>query len=134
MHNQLEAELPANGDRRGLVLSASKELEPGARAMLLLADRLFRLDVALSGDTLRTVVRNLSSGELELSREQREGGPSVAFGEIAAYEPSRTELGFSLGTGSDRVSVEATIATLKFAERGMIRVTAQALVRQAPVS
>ena len=31
--------------------------------MILLAEGLFRLDVVISGDTLRTVVRNLSSGK-----------------------------------------------------------------------
>jgi hypothetical protein len=134
LHDQLEAELPASGNRRGLVLSASKEVEPGARAMLLLAEGLFRLDAAITGDTLRTVVRNLSAGELDLDNAPGEGGLNVAFGEVAAYEPSRTELRFSLGTGDDRVSVKVTIATLKLAERGTIRITAQAIVRQAPAA
>jgi hypothetical protein len=116
------------------VLSATKELEPGSRAMLLLAEGLFRLDVVISRDTLRTVVRNLSSGSLKLQHgpaPQQEAG-SFAFGEIAGYEPSRTQLEFALGAGQDRVTVESVIATLRYAEKGTVRVTAQAIVRHAP--
>jgi hypothetical protein len=116
-----------------LVLSAAKEIESGARAMLLLADGLFRLDVVVSGDTLRTVVRNLSNGVLEI--KDRTAGPvdaSIAYGEAAAYQPGSTGLDFSLDQGAERVSVKVTIGTLRFAERGTIRVSAQALVRQAP--
>ena len=74
------------------MLSATKEIEPGARAMLLAADGLFRLDVAIVGDTIRTTVRNFSTGELEMGRGQggygvgeppgraRQSGPPVGFG------------------------------------------------------
>jgi hypothetical protein len=113
------------------VLSASKELEPGARAMILAAKDLFRLDVVLSGDTLRTVVRNLSAGELSLDTPS-EAPESFGFGEVAVYEPGVASLSFSLGSGRDRVSVNATIAILRFAARGTVRVTAQAIVRDDP--
>jgi hypothetical protein len=115
------------------VISASKELEPGARAMLILAEGLFRLDVVVQGDTLRTVVRNLSPGEAQMS-DSPGGAPgiSIGAGEIAAYEPGHAGISFALGEGVDRVAVETTIATLRFAERGTIRVTAQAIIRQAP--
>jgi hypothetical protein len=101
--------------------------------MLLHADGLFRLDVVISGDTLRTVVRNLSTGDLEINNGPAGAADaaSLAFGEVAVYEPSRTQLDFSLGAKDDRVTVEAVIATLKFAARGTIQVTAQAIVRQA---
>jgi hypothetical protein len=116
-----------------VVLSASKELEPGARAMLVLAEGLFRLDVQITGDTLRTVVRNFSPGPLEMRRAHGGApGRSIAFGEVAAYEPSQTKVEFVLGTGDDRVTVEVVIGTLRFAERGVLRVSAQALIRQAP--
>ena len=100
--------------------------------MLLLAEGLFRLDVVIRGDTLRTVVRNLSSGELAM-----EGGPasdaggSIAFGDAAAYQPGRSSLEFALGSGADRVEVSVVIGTLRFAERGTVRVSAQAIVRTA---
>jgi hypothetical protein len=89
--------------------------------------------VLVSGDTLRTVVRNLSGGELVTDAEpSADSGVSIGFGDIAAYEPGRTQLRFSLGAGADRVSVSATVATLRFADRGRVRVTAQAIVRQGP--
>jgi hypothetical protein len=114
------------------VISASKELEPGARAMLLLAGGLFRLDVVLSGDTLRTVVRNLSTGELEMQRRPgNDAGASIAYGDAAAYEPGRASVEFALGSGADRVTAEVLIGTLRFADRGTIQVTAQAIVRQS---
>jgi hypothetical protein len=118
-----------------LALSASRELEPGFRAAILLAEGLFRLDVTVAGDTLRTVVRNLSAGELTMDGDAaRRPGASIGFGEVAAYEPSRTTLAFALGPAGDRVKVDVTIATLRFADRNIVRVTAQAIVREAPAS
>ncbi len=103
--------------------------------MLLLAEGLFRLDLVISGDTLRTVVRNLSSAELEMEPGPgTDVGASLAFGEAAEYEPGRSGIEFALGTGADRVTVSVVIGTLRFAQRGTIRVSAQAIVRQAPVS
>jgi hypothetical protein len=96
--------------------------------MLLVADGLFRLDVTIAGDTLRTIVRNLSVGALTMigDTDQR---ISVSSGDVEAYEPSHSGLRFTLGVGADRVEVEIQLATLRFAERGTIRVTAQAIMR-----
>ncbi len=132
-HQQLTSELPPGAGARGVVLSASKEIEPGARAMVLLADGLFRLDVSFTGDTLRITVRNYSSGALDV-RSGLGGypGENIVFGEAAAYEPSHSDVEFVLGAGQDRVTVSVEIATLRFAERGTIRVSAQGIVREAP--
>lgn len=101
--------------------------------MLLLAERLFRLDVVLLGDTLRTVVRNLSSGQLEIEEGLHpEAEPHLAFGDVAAYQPGQGRVKFALGTGQDRVTVDVTLATLHFAQRGTAQVSGQAIVRQAP--
>ena len=101
--------------------------------MLLLADGLFRLDVVVQGDTLRAVVRNFSPGELHSDhRPGADTGVSLGYGQIEAYEPGRARIDFALGQGRDRVTVEGTIGTLRFAERGTIRVSAQAIVRHAP--
>ena len=116
------------------MLSASKEVEQGFRAMLLLAEGLFRLDVTLEGDTLRTAVRNLSTGQLHMRRGTGYPAAGIAFGDIEAYQPSQASVEFSLGEGRDRVDVEATIGTLRFAERGTIKVSAQAIVRGGPPS
>jgi hypothetical protein len=110
-----------------VALSASKELEPGARAMILTAKDLFRLDVVVSGDTLRTVVRNLSSGELALDTAS-ESPESFGFGEVDIYEPGVASLTFTLRGANEQVSVRATIGTLRFKQRGTVRVTAQAVV------
>jgi hypothetical protein len=129
--DQLAAELWPDDERRGLVLSISKELEPGARAMLLLASGLFRLDVAIGPDTMRTVVRNLSSGELEIKSHSGYGQPgSLASIEAEAYRPSSSGLSFALGRDHHRVTVDVLIGLLRFFDRGTVQVTAQARIRQ----
>ena len=55
IHNQLATGLP-NG---GLVLSCHKVVEEGARALILLAPGLFRLDVRPVEDTLEVMTRAL---------------------------------------------------------------------------
>lgn len=103
--------------------------------MLLLAEGLFRLDVVVKGDTLQTVVRNLSSGRLEMTGEAFDDSVgSLVIGEAAGYAPVQTSLEFALGSGTDRVEAKVLIGILHFAERGSVRVTGQAVVRQAPLS
>jgi hypothetical protein len=100
--------------------------------MLLIADGLFRLDVAISGDTLRTFVRNLSSGPLRMRDGTADAtGASIVLGDAAAYEPARAGVAFTLGSGADQVEVEGTIGTLRFTQRGTIKVSVQAIVRRA---
>jgi hypothetical protein len=131
VHRQLAGELPPSGGQRGLVLSGTKQLEPGARAMLLLAEGLFRLDIVLSDDTIKTVVRNLSSGELKTHIDHDAHGPiGIATEEAESYMPGRTRLDFALVERAERVTVEVLIATLRFVERGTVQVTAQAIIRQ----
>ena len=128
----LTRELVLPGGVRGRVLSSSKDLEPGVRAMLLLADDLFRLDTMIVGDTLQTFVRNLASGELAVAGEV--GQPRVAtttIGLAARYAPGRADLRFAVGPEDARIVTEVTIATLRFPERGLIRVSAQGIVRPA---
>jgi hypothetical protein len=88
--------------------------------------------VAVDGDTLRAVVRNLSPGELQMR-----GGPyapegaNIAIGTVDGYQPARTALEFALHSAGEAVEVTVTLATLHFAERGTVQVTAQAIIRQA---
>lgn len=127
----LTRELVLPGGARGQVISSSKDIEPGVRAMLLLAEDLFRLDIMIMGDALQTFVRNLTTGELELSGEV--GQPRVAtttLGLAARYAPGRADLRFAVGPEDARVLTKVTIATLRFADRGMIRVSAQGIVRR----
>ena len=126
----LTRDLVLPGGVRGRVLSSSKDLEPGVRAMLLLADDLFRLDTMIVGDTLQTFVRNLCSGELAVAGEV--GQPRVAtttIGLAGRYAPGRADLRFAVGPEDARIVTEVTIATLRFPERGLIRVSAQGIVR-----
>jgi hypothetical protein len=130
VHRQLTNEIQLRDGQRGLVLSASKELEPGARAMLLLAAGLFRLDVMVRGDSLQTTLRNLSSGPVDIERASGEG-ETIVLGEAASYQPGRAGLHFTVGEPGDRVEVEVTLATLRFEQRGTVRISSQAIVRQA---
>jgi hypothetical protein len=114
---------------RALLLSASKDLEPGARAMLLQAEGLFRLDVLVRGDSLQTFVRNLTDKPLDIHGDVGESPGTITFGDAAAYTPRRADLGFTMGTGDDRVMTKVMISTLRFADRGTIRVSAQGIVR-----
>ena len=92
---------------------------------------MFRLDIAISGDTLRTVVRNLSDSPIEMRRGAGgQGLAHIAFGEAAEYEPGSSGIEFVLGAGDRPVTVDVSIATLRMADRGTVRVTAQAIVRQ----
>lgn len=101
--------------------------------MLLIAEGLFRLDVMLRGDTMRITVRNLSSGELDIESSvgDYEGG-AVIVGDVSAYRPGRSSVAFALGQGDDRVSVRVQIGTVHFQERGIVRISGQAIVREAP--
>jgi hypothetical protein len=128
---QLANEFVAADGSRGLALSASKDIEPGARAMLLHADGLFRLDVMVTGDSLQTFVRNLTDGALDIRGDV--GGPrerTITLGDAAAYAPGRADLAFTLGAEEDQVMTKVTIGTLRFSDRGIVRVSAQAIVRQ----
>lgn len=123
--------LPASSGAVGVVLSESREIELGTRAMLLLAEDLFRLDVSLTGDALRTMVRNLSGAELE-SEDGLHGEvqPHLVFGDVTDYQPGQGRVAFVLGSGKDRVAVDVTIGVLRFTDRGSARLTAQAVIRQ----
>jgi hypothetical protein len=126
---QLANEFVTADGSRALALSASKDIEPGARAMLLHADGLFRLDVMVRGDSLQTFVRNLTEGALDIRGGVGESGGTLILGDAATYAPGRADLGFTLGAGDDRVMTKVMISTLRFADRGTIRVSAQGIVR-----
>jgi hypothetical protein len=60
------------------------------------------------------------------------GGDSYAFGQVATYQPGRAQLGFTIGAAGDRLLVQVMVGTLRFADRGTVRVSARAIVRQSP--
>ncbi|HEX8976745.1 MAG TPA: hypothetical protein VF781_09550 [Solirubrobacteraceae bacterium] len=79
-------------------------------------------------------MRNLSPGELTMAPRSGYPGTSIAFGNSAAFEPSRHDLSFTLGAGEDRIEVDVLVATMRFANGGTYRITAQAVLRQPPES
>lgn len=122
------------GPGNRMLLSCARELERGTRAALLIAPRLFRFDTIVEGDTLRTVVRNLSAAHLEMRPSHHiEPGTNVVQGDAAAYEPARATAAFALHSDSETIDVEVTIGTLLLREQGTVRVTAQALLTQTTV-
>jgi hypothetical protein len=115
-----------------VALSCSREIDADTRTMILLADRLFRLDVVIAGDTLRTVVRNLSAAELTMRNDTAGYASTGAVTEaLLTYAPTGSAIRFTIGSGADLVAVEVLLGTLRFAERGCYLVTAQAIIRRA---
>jgi hypothetical protein len=130
-HQQLITNLAPDGRGFALAISCSKQLEHGSRATLMLAERLFRIDVVPALDSLRTIVRNLSSGELELLPSHHTvPGTNAASGDAVRYEPARAEMGFRLRTAAETIAVSVTIGTVRLVEHGVTRISAQAIIRQ----
>jgi hypothetical protein len=115
------------------VLSNSVDAFEGARAAVLHAPGLFRLDVTLIPDSMRVVVRNMSAGPLTCSDEGY-GRPVAVQGDtatIAALHPGHHQTTFTLGEPGDAVEVRVILATLRLRDRGMVRISGQATVRRA---
>ncbi len=129
-HRQLVTPLPAD-DGLAFAIACSKDLERGVRATLILVERLFRFDVVVGRDSLQTVVRNLSAAELEVRpRHHNEHGTNVVIGEARALEPTRAFLDFTLRSEHEQADAAVTIGAIQLASRGIVRITAQAIVRQ----
>jgi hypothetical protein len=119
------------GGKPAFAIACSKDLERDTRATLMLVEKLFRFDVVVASDSLRTVVRNLGGGELEIRpRHHNEPGTNLAVGDGARYEPTRTGLDFTLRSDHETVVVSITIGAVRLASRGVTRISAQAIVRQ----
>lgn len=115
------------------MLSDSVDAFEGARAAVLHAPGLFRIDVTPIRDSLRVVVRNLSPGTLSCSAAEGYGRPVIPQGSTAALAPLRPghhQTTFTLGEDGDAVEVRVMLATLRLSDRGMVRVTGQATVRR----
>jgi hypothetical protein len=131
-HRQLVTPLQTDGPP-AFVISCSKDLERGARATLMLVERLFRFDVIVGRDSLQPVVRNLGKAQLELHpTHHNEPGTNVTMGSAPAYEPTRATFGFTLRADREAIVASVTIGALQLADRGVTRITAQAIVRQLP--
>ena len=119
---QLATELPGGG----FALSSSRELPTGARVAVLLAPGLFRLDLRHLDDTLRISVRNLSGMPIFSLPDT---GPPVTIltrEDVTVERPVATNARMRLRIG--RRDADVVLSALSGAERGVARVSAQAIV------
>lgn len=135
---QVRTEVPARepGAAARTVISAGREVELGARSMLVLAEGLFRLDVVPSEDTVQTVVRSLQAGHrAELRSSGEVGGESSssdAGGEVAPRSTSRFGGTVVLvgEDGAERAVARVLVGSVCHLERGLTGFTAQAELLQ----
>jgi hypothetical protein len=113
---QLTSELAGGG----LALSCAKPIEEGARAALLLAPGLFRLDVTPREDTLKIGVRNLSRGPCEWA----DGGQPLVV--LAFDGPAISAHTLRIDVDGRRASV--LISATRDPEHGRMHFVAQAAV------
>jgi hypothetical protein len=109
------------------MISAGREVEQGARSMLLLAESLFRLDVVPQDDTVQTILRNLSAQPRAEFRFGAVGGGSHASG---VAPPSTGRFGGEVvligKDGSERPVAKVLVGSVCHLERGVTSFTAQA--------
>jgi hypothetical protein len=122
---QIVTEL-AGGTR---IISVARLVEDGYRAVLVYVPGLFRIDVAPMGDTLRTVMRNLSDRELsDVGRTPGYVRGEEVTGELVAFSPSQVDIGFTLDDGKVATEVRGTIGVLWLPRRHTAQFTAQIFV------
>jgi hypothetical protein len=107
----------------GLALSCAKPIEEGARAALLLAPGLFRVDVCPREDTLKLQVRSLGDGPCDWS----EGGRPLVLAASEGPAVSAHTLRIDLGGRVANVLISAT----RDIGRGVMHFVAQAEVSAA---
>ena len=130
---QLRTEIPApeRGGPARTVISAGREVELGARSMLVLAEGLFRLDVVPHDDTLQTVVRSLGPEPRAELRGGNVGGETVWPGGPGASAPRSTgrfggEIVLIGEDGAERTVAKVLVGSVCHLERGTTSFTAQA--------
>jgi len=130
---QLTTESPTPGEEAPpvTVISAGREVEQGARSMLILAAGLFRFDVVPHEDTVKTILRNLSSEPGAEMRFGSVGGETLALGapqELTAPATSRFggEVVLIGEDGDERTVAQLLVGSVCHLERGVTSFTAQA--------
>jgi hypothetical protein len=114
---------------RTRVISVTRMVEDGYRAALVSVAGLFRIDVAPMGDTLRTVMRNLSDCELtDVRRTPGYVRSEDVNGELVAFSPSQIDIAFTLDDGTVATEVRGTIGVLWLPHRHTAQFTAQIFV------
>jgi hypothetical protein len=123
-HGQLASGLPGGG----LAISGHKLVEDGARALVLIAPGLFRLDVRPVQDTLQVMTRSLVPdarwGTDQLPTTGTEQGAA------GAEEPARVAFSFYADLAPRPVLARITLASTVDRERGVTHFVAHAVVRE----
>jgi hypothetical protein len=130
---QTRTEIPSTeeGAAPVTVISSGRDVEQGARAMLILAEGLFRLDVIPQGDTIQTILRNLSSEPRAEVRYTDVGGGASTSGEPGELlAPSTGRFGGEVvlidEEGAERAVARFLVGSVCHLERGVTGFTAQA--------
>jgi hypothetical protein len=128
---QLTTEISSpDGSPARTVVSAAREVEQGARSMLLLVDGLFRLDVIPEDDTIQTVLRCLAPEERAELRHEEVGGADSSTGAPGSGPPSTGRFGGDvvlIGPDSrERIVARLLVGSICHPERGRTVFTAQA--------
>lgn len=128
-HGHLRTEIPATGEggSAATVISSGREVEQGARSMLLLAEGLFRLDVVPQDDTIQTILRNLSAEHRAEFRFKEVGGGAHSAG-VAPPSTGRFggEVVLVADDGTERAVARILVGSVCHLERGTTSFTAQA--------
>ena len=125
----LRTKIPAaeEGGSATAVISSGREVEQGARSMLLLVEGLFRLDVIPQDDTVQTILRNLSPEPQAELRFAEVGGGSHVSG---VAPPSTGRFGGKVvlvgEDGSERPVAKVLVGSVCHLDRGVTSLTAQA--------
>jgi hypothetical protein len=125
----MRTEVPASeeGGSATTVISSGREVEQGARSVLLLAEGLFRLDVVPEDDTIQTILRNLSSAPAAEFRFRHVGGGVQSSGS-APRSTGRFggEVVLIGENGSERAVAGILVGSVCHLDRGVTSFTAQA--------
>lgn len=113
------------------VISAGREVEQGARSMLILAEGLFRFDVVPYDDSVKTILRNLSAEPEAEIRYGSVGGGAQALGEAPGLTaPATSRFGGEVvligEDGNERTVAQLLVGSVCHLERGVTSFTAQA--------
>jgi hypothetical protein len=112
-------------------ISAGREVELGARSILILAEGLFRLDVIPHEDTIQTIARSLSDEPRAELRSVDVGGETRVLGgsgNMVATSTGRIggEVVLVAEDGSERVVAKVLVGSVCHLDRGVTTFTAQA--------
>jgi hypothetical protein len=126
-HGQLASGLPGGG----LSLSCHKLVEDAARATILLAPGVFRLDVRPVEDTLQVVTRTLHAMPARWDIVDDAVVRDYSASEERPAEPYRLEWQFELALEPRPLRGRAGLAMTVDWERGVAHFVAQAVLREA---